>query len=51
MRDVSRMATLSEFRRKGHRMEKNILVVDDSRFIFEEMKYKMRGCERYKISY
>ncbi len=32
-------------------MEKNILVVDDSRFIFEEMKYKMRGCERYKISY
>lgn len=32
-------------------MEKKILVVDDSRFIFEEMKYKMRGCEKYKIAY
>lgn len=32
-------------------MEKKILVVDDSRFIFEEMRYKMRSCEKYKISY
>lgn len=32
-------------------MEKKILVVDDSRFIFEEMKYKMRDCEKYEISY
>ena len=32
-------------------MEKKVLVVDDSRFVFEEMKYKMQGCERYKIAY
>ena len=32
-------------------MKKKILVVDDSRFIFEEMKYKMRLCDRYEIAY
>ena len=32
-------------------MEKKILVVDDSRFIFEEMKYKLGDCEKYQISY
>ena len=32
-------------------MEKKILVVDDSRFIFEEMKFKMKDSEEYKIAY
>jgi len=32
-------------------MEKKILVVDDSRFIFEEMKFKMKASEEYKIAY
>ncbi len=32
-------------------MEKKILVVDDSRFIFEEMKFKMKDSQEYKIAY
>ena len=32
-------------------MGKKVLVVDDSRFMFEEMKYKLRSCEKYEIAY
>lgn len=32
-------------------MEKTVLVVDDSAFIFEEMKYKVGSNEKYKILY
>ena len=32
-------------------MGKKVLVVDDSRFMFEEMKDKLRSCEKYEIAY
>ncbi len=32
-------------------MKKKILVVDDSPFIYQEMKYKLNASEEYEISY